>query len=206
MLPGSPTVINGSSFVYDVKGMGTASGRFPGEFTVTVARLIQTIFAYVKTQQWGQGPVLHLFSGASGLGDVRVDLSSDAATDKVDVFEWLKSDVAQQKYSVVLLDPPYDLSPKKMRSIGYAGWKPLATSVPHRQAFATWARQWACSVVWLDACAPKPKGFDRAAMYTLLPGGYHRVRILSFLTNPALVGSTEVVVKPDLPGQQVLFP
>lgn len=186
MLPGSVATINGSTFSYDVRGMGTASGAYPGEFTVPVLRLIRVVIAHAQEQPWGCcGPVLHLFSGASVLGDWRIDLSHDAATIKADVFEWIKTIEAQRPWSVVLLDPPYELSTQKKHAIGYpaAGSRPLSTSVPNRRVFAAWARANVCSLLWLDACAPRPTGFDRAAMYTLLPGGYHRVRILSFLVN-----------------------
>ena len=37
------------------------------------------------------------------------------------------------------------------------------------------------NVLWLDYCAPSIKGFYRKKLWLLLPGGFHTVRVLSWL-------------------------
>ena len=177
------SVVNKERFPVKAIGMGTAPGNYPGEFTVSVVRFIEKIFSGFGLQPNDQR-VLHLFSGASVLGGVRVDLDHHNATENADVFEWIAND--KQVWQVALLDPPYALSETKIKKIDYSGWKPLSTSVPNRRMFASWAREHAVRLLWLDACAPKPDGFRREALWLILPGGYHRVRVLSLLTNKNL--------------------
>jgi len=174
-------IVVGEKVAVETLGMGTPPGNYPGEFTPTVVRLIERELLLLGI---GLGPykkVLHLFSGSSTIGDVRVDLDHKNATVKGDVFEWLASPEANRVWSVIVLDPPYELSASKKKSIGYACPKPLATSVKNRRQFVAYADAHALWVIWLDACAPRPKGWSRSALYWLLPGGYRRPRVLSVL-------------------------
>lgn len=52
------------------------------------------------------GRILHLFSGASKIGHVRVDLFNENATHRMDVFEYLTENT--EKFDTVILDPPYN--------------------------------------------------------------------------------------------------
>lgn len=174
-------VVNGVAFEIETFGMGTATGKYPGEFTPTVKERIEELLR--RSSSSGGGKTLHLFSGESRLGDVRVDLTSGTATHNMDVFDFLSLPIADRWWDAVLLDPPYELSPSKIKNLAYAGWRPLAPSVPLRNKFADWCREHAAHIIWLDVCAPVPSGFRRLYLGTILPGGYHRARLLSWLKN-----------------------
>lgn len=53
-----------------------------------------------------EGKILHLFSGKSLIGQVRVDFSQPEATINCDVFEFLSN--CNEKFDTILLDPPYN--------------------------------------------------------------------------------------------------
>ena len=58
-------------------------------------------------------PVLHLFSGASLVGDVRVDINEETpATHHEEVLEFLKKQ-KNESFAVVIADPPYNLKNMK---------------------------------------------------------------------------------------------
>lgn len=71
---------------------------YPGNFTKEEDELIKANMI---------GKVLHLFSGRSLIGDIRVDFSQEEATIKSDVFEYLRTHQNEQVDTIVL-DPPYN--------------------------------------------------------------------------------------------------
>lgn len=92
-----------------VHSVGNGSPRYPGNFTL---REIQIITYFTKKNH-----TLHLFSGKSSIGNVRIDYSCKEATTKADVFKWLKNNT--QQFKVVVLDPPYNTKfGKKYKEIG----------------------------------------------------------------------------------------
>jgi hypothetical protein len=72
-------------------------GKYPGSFT-------KKEYDWLKT--YALGSVLHLFSGSSVFGDVRVDLANPNATHQQDVFEFLRTNT--RPFDSVVLDPPYN--------------------------------------------------------------------------------------------------
>ena len=74
---------------------------YPGNFTKEEKTIIQR---YIK------GNILHLFSGKSKIGHIRVDYSCNEATHKTDVFGFLNSVLCASKetFDTVILDPPYN--------------------------------------------------------------------------------------------------
>ena len=89
--------------------MGFQNGDYPGAFPPKVDERIRKIVA---------SPCLHLFSGSSKIGDVRVDLTHPNATDHIDVFKFVRTDGRDWKF--VLLDPPYPMSQRNTEKMSYA--------------------------------------------------------------------------------------
>ncbi len=90
--------------------VGNGSPKYPGDFTPKEIK-IMSYFTKGKNS-------LHLFSGRSSIGNVRIDYSCDEATTKADVFNWLKAH-SNDHYDVVILDPPYNNKfGKKYRELG----------------------------------------------------------------------------------------
>jgi len=157
----------------EIRGMGFNNTGYPGAFTPTVQNIIRTVIGPP-----GQQKVLNLFSGVSTIGDERVDLERPEATLRENVREFIARD--ERRWDFVLLDPPYEIK-RKSKLAAYGSVSSVAADVPLRRELAAYLVKHACNVLWLDACAPLPSGFDRRRLWLLLPGGYHMVRILSWL-------------------------
>ena len=164
-----------------VIGMGINSTGYPGAFTPVVERLINNIIGL-----HGKHTVLHLFSGRSDIGDERVDLERQEATLRENVLAFISRD--KRDWDFVVLDPPYEIQ-RKSKLAAYGSVSSVAADVIMRRALASYLREHANEVVWLDGCAPLPAGFARKHLWLLLPGSYHTVRVLSWLTRkPSLFG------------------
>ena len=84
--------------------MGFNNTGYPGAFPPRVESRIRAI---------AESPCLHLFSGRSKIGDVRVDFDRPEATRNVDVLEFLKTEKRDWKF--VIADPPYDVPAGRAR-------------------------------------------------------------------------------------------
>ena len=158
-------------FNYEAIGMGTARGTYDGQFTPVVEKIIKYWFNKYP------GKVLHLFSGASKIGDVRVDIDNPNAHWQMEVETYLKR--SQDNFEWILLDPLYLVESHDLK--GYKISKAFSPNVPARRLFQEWAQKHTKRIIWLDLCAPLPEGFEREKLYFLLPGGYRNVRVLSIL-------------------------
>lgn len=158
------------SFLLEAIGRGFHTGEYAGAFSPNIERIIHSII---------RAPTLHLFSGASTIGDVRVDLCHPNATVNADVFEFIAADKRTWEYCI--LDPPYGIRSKhKLQQ--YSDCCAVSCSVPKRRALEDFFRKRVRNVIWLDQCAPLPAGFDRVKCWMVLPGGYRTIRVLSWLT------------------------
>ena len=87
-----------TSTFYDLEFSNVDNGgKYPGSFTKK---------EYSWLSQFSKGKILHLFSGSSQLGDIRVDLANLAATINADVFKYLSQPL--DHFDTVILDPPYN--------------------------------------------------------------------------------------------------
>jgi hypothetical protein len=158
--------------VFETKGifMGFQNKKYPGAFSPKVDSIIRRIV---------RSPCLHLFSGTSDIGDVRVDLERPEATNNEDVFEFIKKDNRIWKF--VVADPPYEINSPQRHKIDrmYASFTPMNST--RQNQISTWLKNHAENVLWLDLTAPRPKGFYRYKTWLLFPGGWHHVRVLSYL-------------------------
>lgn len=160
-------------FKIEVRGLGhpRALKNYPGAFSSVVDEIIRSII---------YGRVLHLFSGVSNIGEVRVDLATKEATDRIEVLDFLKKE--KRNWDFLVLDPPYEIkNTSKLK--GYSKVACINSDIPLRRALISWAVEHTKNILWLDYSAPLPAGFKRKKLWLLLPGGFHRVRILSWLEN-----------------------
>ena len=126
-------------------GMQTPSGEYPGKFAPNIARLIKR---YIE----GYSNVLHLFSGDSTIGKVRVDLEHPKATWRGNVTDFLIQDKAWWEYTI--LDPPYHMSRKAKKLLGYGSFKGFHGNVAMQRCVEAWAPHHTWRIIWLDFCAP----------------------------------------------------
>jgi len=91
----------------EIINVGNGSNKYPGNFTKKESEIIQENII---------GHSLHLFSGRSKIGDVRIDFSCNESTIQGDVFEFLEYNYT--KFDTIILDPPYNARfTKKYRSL-----------------------------------------------------------------------------------------
>jgi len=124
-------------------------------------------------------PCLHLFSGMSEIGDIRVDWNEDLKepTHHMDVFDFLKTREAKREWEWVVLDPPYYRGRKKpYRRLPY----PTGPSVPKRRKLCEFFRHYANNVLWLDYISPKIYGFKRNRVWIIYTCSWEHVRIFTW--------------------------
>lgn len=151
-------------------GMGFNNTGYPGAFTPTVESIIK---AHIK------GRVLHLFSGSSFIGDERIDIEHPNATKQMNVDDFVTTD--DRIWDWVILDPPYQITRTDAKLNGYGIKGAVAANVNRRRKVTDYLRRHCDNILWLDQCAPVIKGFHREKLWLLLPGGFHTIRVLSWL-------------------------
>lgn len=157
-------------FEFEVLGMGMNTSGYPGAFTKTVQSIIKSVI---------YGKVLHLYSGSSLIGDVRVDISHPNSNLKLNVDDFIRDN--KDYWDWILLDPPYQITRTDAKLTGYGIKGAVSANVDRRRKIKQYLQKHTDNVLWLDQCAPVITGFRRRKLWLLLPGGYHNVRILSWL-------------------------
>ena len=150
--------------------MGIQTTGYVGAFPPAVER---------RVGQIAEHPLLHLFSGRSRLGDVRVDLERPEATINCDVLEFVRNHNADYKF--VIADPPYELynADEKLRQ--YASKVAVSASIPLRTAIEEYLRLHVDNVLWFDYCIPPFRGFGRYKVWLYAPHGWAKIRALTWL-------------------------
>ncbi len=156
-------------FDIEIIGMGNNITGYPGAFTPMINHIISTTI---------RGKVLHLFSGTSLIGEERIDIERPEATKRQDVLEFIKTD--KRKWNFIILDPPYEIK-RKSKLEEYGRTSSVAADVILRRLLSDYFVKHTENILWLDMCAPLPKGFIRKKLWFLFPGGYSTIRILSWL-------------------------
>lgn len=158
-------------FDIEILGMGNNITGYPGAFSPMVNRIILDVLPQ-KTR------VLHLFSGVSKIGDERIDIERPEATKRQDVIDFIEND--DRKWDFIILDPPYEIK-QKSKLEEYGRTSSVASDVILRRKLVEYFNRCAKNILWLDMCAPLPRNFRRVKLWFLFPGGYHTIRILSWL-------------------------
>ena len=164
-------MVMNKNFDIEILGMGNNITGYPGAFTPVVNKIISTVIAH-------EAKVLHLFSGVSMIGDERIDIERPEATQRKNVIEFIETD--NRIWDFVILDPPYEIK-RKSKIEEYGRTSSVAADVILRRKLVEYFNKCAKNILWLDMCAPLPENFQRIKLWFLFPGGYHTLRILSWL-------------------------
>ena len=149
--------------------MGFQRKGYPGAFPPKVEQRIRRIV--------GTSNCLHLFSGTSDIGDVRVDLGRPEGTLNMDVFEFIKTD--ERIWEFVVADPPYKVKDRFGLKQAYANPTPMNTM--RQKLLADYLKGHANNVVWFDNASPCPNGFYVHRFWVYRPGSWHHIRGLTWL-------------------------
>lgn len=144
--------------------------EYPGAFAIEVDRVIR---------QTVKDSVLHLYSGTSLIGDVRIDIEHPNATVNCDVEDFIRAD--ERCWNYVILDPPYQITRTDAKLNGYGIKGAVSANVDRRRLIKGYLQKHTENVLWLDQCAPMIKGFYRKKLWLVLPGAFKNVRVLSWL-------------------------
>lgn len=154
--------------------MGINNTGYAGGFGANVVNVIKSLI---------ESPCLHLFSGTSKIGDIRVDIERPEATINCDVFDFIKDNKQHWKWCV--LDPPYKIENAHSDLKQYGDWTCVTASVPKRRALEEFFIKYCDNVLWLDLASPKPQGFVRKKVWTFIPSSYQHIRALTWLKRSA---------------------
>ena len=146
------------------------TGEYPGAFPPKVDTVLRRLV---------KGRILHLFSGSSLIGDERIDIEHPNATKNMNVKEFIATD--NSIWDWVVLDPPYQITKVDVKLAGYGLKGAVASDVIFRRNLKHYFQRHAENILWLDQCAPMIKGFYREKLWLVLTGGFHTVRVLSWL-------------------------
>jgi len=159
-------------FPTEVRFMGYNRHKYNGAFPEEVEKVIKNL---------AKNPCLHLFSGTSKIGNVRVDLERPEATHNMDIFKFIDTEEAHKQWKWCILDPPYNIYNPESDLKDYANTASVSASIPKRNALAKFFVKYCENVLWLNHCAPRPYGFTRGKVWFFFPGGYRTIRVLSWL-------------------------
>ena len=152
--------------------VGNGTKEYFGNFTKKEIEIINL---------WKLGYVLHLFSGKSNIGDIRVDF--EYGNIKMDVFEYLESE--QRSFDTCIIDAPYNKKfGDKYQKIG---------NTPKQ--FIIFANTRDTTKLWnhvINEIKPTtiilkswnyyiPKGYKLAKGFLCYAGGYRKSTILEIL-------------------------
>lgn len=157
-------------FEFEVLPPSATTGDYPGAFPPNVDIVIRRIV---------QGKILHLFSGSSLIGEERIDIEHPNATKNINIKEFIKSD--DRFWDFIILDPPYQITRTDVKLNGYGIKGAVSSDVIFRRNLKYYFQCHTNNIIWLDICAPMIRGFYRRKLWLVLTGGFHTVRVLSWL-------------------------
>ncbi|KKL56341.1 hypothetical protein LCGC14_2246360 [marine sediment metagenome] len=158
------------SFELDYLPPSATTGEYPGAFPPEVDVVIRRL---VKDS------VLHLFSGSSLIGEERIDIGHPNATQNMNVKEFIADDI--RSWDWIILDPPYQIASADIKLERYELKAAVSSDVVFRRSLKQYFQHHTNNILWLDICAPSIRGFYRKKLWLVLTGGFHTVRILSWL-------------------------
>ena len=158
-------------FELDYLAPSATKGEYPGAFPPEVDIVIRKLVA---------GRVLHLFSGSSLIGKERIDIEHPNATKNMNVKDFIRTD--GRDWDWLVLDPPYQIASANNKLNGYGIKDAISSSdVSFRRDLKRYFQLHTDTILWLDICAPSIKGFYGQKLWLVLTGGFHTVRVLSWL-------------------------
>jgi len=157
-------------FELDYLPPSATTGEYPGAFPPEVDVVIRQLVS---------GKILQLFSGSSLIGEERVDIEHPNATQNMNVKEFITND--GNAWDWIVLDPPYQIVSADIKLADYGIKTAASSDVVLRRKLKQYFQGHTDNILWLDICAPSIKGFYRKKLWLVLTGGFHTVRVLSWL-------------------------
>jgi len=129
---------------------------YQGGFPETVERKIEKLASK-------EDKVLHLFSGSSKVGDIRVDINPESNANCVmDVRDFFETEEARQKWDLVIADPDYNKNQAKKldRPESLVSTQIWSNQGGITEKFQDFFDSYAKKVLWFDYRVPKIDNFE----------------------------------------------
>jgi len=143
---------------------------YPGGFPSRIKKRIESIV---------ESPCLHLFSGSSKIGDVRIDFNHPNATLHMNVYDFVQEDERDWKF--VVLDPDYHISRKDVKLKVHGLKDSVGGNKLAEKLLSQYFQRHAENVLWLDITSYCFQGFYRHKVYFYLMGASRPIRALTWL-------------------------
>ena len=147
---------------------------YPGAFHPNVEREIK--------KQVGTDFCIHLFSGDSTIGDVRIDIENPNATQKENVYDFIQKDYAyplRDRKLILLADPDYEIQRKGTKLKIHGIKDSLAGNVLAQKLLIRFIQNMKFhKIILLDQCSPKIPGYSWD-FKLVKNGGWKTVRVLN---------------------------
>lgn len=153
--------------MYMIKG-------YKGSFHPNVAKKIELIIH--------KKYCVHLFSGSSKLGDVRVDIENPNATINDNVYDFIQNyKLPNNTYSILLLDPDYHIKRANLKLKPHGIKKSLAGNVlAHKLIYNFLDNNKFDEILLLDYCSPVFKNFEELQSWRIKYQGWVNNRTLTW--------------------------
>lgn len=139
----------------EIINVGNGTKEYPGNFTKKEKEIINNAII---------GFSLHLFSGKSNIGDVRVDF--EYGNVKMDVFEYLTTyDINSAEFQTIILDAPYNAK----FALKYDNLNPNEDN----EQFIIYAQSKKTTTLWNLIREHNPKRIIQKSWNHYVPKGYH---------------------------------
>ena len=143
---------------------------YPGGFPSRVIKRIESIV---------QSPCLHLFSGSSKIGDVRIDINHPNATLNMNVYDFVQQDKRDWKF--VVLDPDYHISRKDVKLKVHGLKEHVGGNKLAEKLLAQYFQAHADNILWFDTTSFCCNGFYRYKVFFYIMGMQRPIRALTWL-------------------------
>lgn len=158
---------------------------YPGAFNPNVEKKIKEII--------GQKYCIHLFSGSSTIGHVRVDFDHPHATRNQNVYDFCQEfRTPRQFQSILLLDPNYSISRKNLKLKPHGIKENLSGNVLAHQILNKFIQDNDFNeILLLDYCSPKFDGYHENWFWRVKTGGWQNNRTLTWYKREEIAGLVE---------------
>ncbi len=146
---------------------------YKGSFHPNVDKIIKNII--------GDKFCVHLFSGASKIGNVRVDIDNPNATHNENVYDFLQEyKLEEEENTILLLDPDYHIKRASLKLKPHGIKESLAGNVlAHKLLYQFLDENKFEEILLLDYCSPEFKNFQEVDFWRIKYQGWVNNRTLT---------------------------
>lgn len=145
---------------------------YKGSFHPNVEKVIRNVI--------GNKYCVHLFSGSSQIGNIRVDIDNPNATNNQNVYDFIQEYQLRETNSILLLDPDYHLKRNDLKLKPHGIKESLAGNVlAHKLFYSFLDRNHFDEILLLDLCSPSFSNYKEKHFWRVKYQGWVHNRTLT---------------------------